>query len=283
MRRCSWRQDLVDDRRDMPYTSPMTKQDATKKTGAKKPTPKAKSKKGKPAKRLPRKRATEIAQRLAAAIPEPEVELRFRNAFELLIATILAAQSQDKVINTITPALFEAYPDAAALSVADLADIEVLVRRSGYYRQKSKAIVGAAAILVEKFGGDVPKTIAELTQVPGVARKTANVVLGCAYGIATGIVVDTHVDRLTHLMRLSSEKNRDKLERDLMALFPQDSWIVVSHRLILHGRYICTAKSPSCMECPLNELCPGRQATPDDDDWTFRAAWERDQIPKFHQ
>ncbi len=234
----------------------------------------------KPRKRLPRKRAREVGERLAMAIPEPVVELDFSAPWELLVATMLAAQSQDKVINTITPGLFARYPDPAALAVAELEDVEELVRRSGYYRQKAKAIVGAAQALVRDFGGEVPKTLAELTTLPGVARKTANVVIGSAYGIPTGIVVDTHVDRVARRLRLSDEKNRDKLERDLMALYPQQDWVLVSHRLVLHGRYVCTAKSPSCVECPINELCAAREGAPDDDDWVFRAAWERDRIPR---
>jgi len=220
-----------------------------------------------------------VGERLAAAIPNPIVELDFTTAWELLVATILAAQSQDKVINTITPKLFEAYPTPTDLAAADVETVEQIVRRSGYYRQKTKAIMGAAQKLVDDFGGEVPKTLEELTQVPGVARKTANVVIGSAYGIPTGIVVDTHVDRVSKKLRLSKEKNRDKLEQDLMALYPKEDWILVSHRLVLHGRYVCTAKSPSCVECPLNEVCPAREATPDDEDWSFRAAWVRDLIP----
>lgn len=255
----------------------MVKTPATSKAKSKPKSTKRPTKK--PAKRLPRKRALEVGERLAAALPEPRVELDFTNPWELLVATMLAAQSTDKMINTITPNLFAAYPDPAALAVADLEDVQRLVRSSGYYRQKAKAIVGAAQALLRDFDGVVPRTLAELTTLPGVARKTANVVIGCAYGIPTGVVVDTHVDRVSHLLGLTKEKNREKLERDLMALYPQEEWILISHRLVLHGRYVCTARSPKCAACPLNELCPSRQAEPDDGEWTFRAAWERDQIP----
>ena len=239
------------------------------------------TKKGrKPAKRLPRKRAREVAARLSQAIPNPQVELDFETPWQLLVATMLAAQSQDKVINTITPKLFAAYPTPEALADAPVEQVEELVRRSGYYRQKSRAIIGAAQKLVSDFGGKVPTTIDELTTVPGVARKTANVVLGCAYGVASGVVVDTHVDRVSRRLGLSKEKQRDKLERDLMALYPADQWVLMSHRLILFGRYVCLAKSPVCGACPLNELCSSRVQKPDDDDWTYRAGWVRDRVPR---
>jgi len=237
------------------------------------------SKRAKPAKRLPRKRAREVFERLSQAIENPRVELDFDNAWQLLVATMLAAQSQDKVINTITPSLFEAYPTPEDLADAPVEHVEELVRRSGYYRQKARAIIGAAQKLVADFDGAVPRTIEELTEVPGVARKTANVVLGCAYEVASGMVVDTHVDRVTHRLGLSKEKQRDKLERDLMTLYPEEQWIAMSHRLILFGRYVCLAKTPACGACPLNELCSSRQARPDDDDWTYRAGWVRDRIP----
>ncbi len=208
-------------------------------------------------------RKTDEAARIAALIttlattwPDAVVELDHRNAFELLCATILAAQSTDKMINTITPALFARYPDARALAGADPDELERLVHRSGFFRNKAKNLRAMAQALVDRHGGEVPTTMAELVELPGVARKTANVVLGSALGIDAGVVVDTHVSRLAPRLGLSTETDPVKIERDLMAALPQDAWTSFAHRLIWHGRRVCHARAPACGECSLAPLCP---------------------------
>lgn len=206
------------------------------------------------------KRVRLIAERLSEAIPEPRVELEHENAFQLLIATILSAQSTDKMINSVTPALFQRYPNAQALASSDQEEVEELVRKTGFYRNKAKAIRGASQKLVEKFGGEVPRTLEEAITLPGVARKTANVVLGSAYGIASGFVVDTHVGRVARRLALTQATDPEDVERDLCAAFPKSMWIDMSHRLLLHGRYTCLAKKPRCDSCPLRPHCPGAEA-----------------------
>ena len=209
--------------------------------------------------RLPRgakERAKVIDERLAQAIPHPVVELDFTSAWQLLVATILAAQSTDKMINTITPELFRRWPTPADLAAADLADVEEVIKKSGFFRQKAKAIVRAAEIVAGAFGGEVPTELEQLVTVPGVGRKTANVVLGSAYRIASGFVVDTHVTRLAGRLGLSTETDPEKIEADLSRLFPRTSWIDAAHRLILHGRYTCKAKTPECGACVLADVCP---------------------------
>jgi len=208
---------------------------------------------------LPRgakQRAPLIDARLAQATPHPVVELDFTSAWQLLVATILAAQSTDKMINTITPVLFARWPTPAALAQADLADVEEVVKSSGFFRQKAKTIVAAAARIVDAFGGEVPTDLDALVTVPGVGRKTANVVLGAAYRIASGIVVDTHVTRVAARLGLTKETDPERIEADLVRIFPKASWIDVSHRLILHGRYVCRARGPDCDACPLADVCP---------------------------
>lgn len=209
--------------------------------------------------RLPRgakERAKVIDERLAAAIPHPIVELDFTSAWQLLVATILAAQSTDKMINTITPELFRRWPTPAELAAADLGEVEEVVKKSGFFRQKAKAIVRAAEIVARDFGGEVPTELDALVTVPGVGRKTANVVLGSAYRIASGFVVDTHVTRLAGRLGLSNETDPEKIEADLSRLFPRAHWIDAAHRLILHGRYTCKARSPECGACVLADVCP---------------------------
>jgi endonuclease III len=193
---------------------------------------------------------------LAERWPDAYVELDHENAFQLLVATILAAQSTDKMINTITPALFAKYPDASALAAADPIEVEPLIFKSGFYRNKAKAIVGMARALVERHGGNVPTTMEELVELPGVARKTANVVLGNALGKAEGVVVDTHVTRLSQRLGLTRETDPVKIEQDLVRLLPRDEWTKFSNRLIWHGRRICDAKKPDHDNCLLAPLCP---------------------------
>ncbi len=203
-----------------------------------------------------KKHAAVIADRLAADRPNPVVELDFRSAWELLVATILSAQSTDKMINTITPELFMRWPGPEQLASADLEAVEEVIKSSGFFRQKAKTIVKAAQVLVEHFGGEVPTELDALVTVPGVGRKTANVVLGSAFRIASGMVVDTHVTRVAARLGLTTETDAEKIEADLCKVFPKAAWIDTSHRLVLHGRYVCKAKAPACGACVLGDVCP---------------------------
>ncbi len=197
-----------------------------------------------------------IAKLLAAEYPDATCALHFSNPLQLLIATILSAQCTDVRVNMVTPALFKKYPSAAALAAASRSDVEKAIQTTGFFRAKAKSIQGAAQKLVEEHGGKVPQTIEELVQLPGVGRKTANVVLGTAYEIASGVVVDTHVTRLSQRMGLTKQKDAVKIEQDLMALLPRSQWVDFSHRLIHHGRRICVARKPRCEDCVLIKVCP---------------------------
>lgn len=183
-------------------------------------------------------------------------ELDFDNAYQLTVATILSAQSTDKLVNKVTPALFERFPDLHALAVAELGEVENLVRSTGFYRNKAKNIVKMAQQVVTDFEGEIPRTLEEMTSLAGVARKTANVVLGTAYGIASGVVVDTHVKRVCKRLGLTQETDPVKVERDLMACIPKDKWIDFGQQVIWHGRRVCHAKKPACDTCALAPLCP---------------------------
>lgn len=194
--------------------------------------------------------------RLRAEYPDARCALDHRDAFELLAATILSAQCTDVRVNLVTPALFARYPDAAALAAADRGDVERLIRSTGFFRAKAKALVGMARALVDRHGGAVPRTLAELVPLPGVGRKTANVVLGVAFGAPEGVVVDTHVQRLSQRLGLSRHSEPVEIERDLMRLYPQALWDPLSHTLIFHGRRVCTARKPACAACPASQLCP---------------------------
>lgn len=211
--------------------------------------------------------------RLAHALPKPHCELDHRNPWELLIATILSAQAKDSVINEITPALFERWPGPAELARAPIEEIEVAVKRSGYFRNKAKAIHECAKAVVERHGGEVPADHDALINLPGASHKTANLVLGIAFGIASGIVVDTHVARVSERLGVVSEKRPEAIEAKLVELVPRERWIDFSHRFILHGRYVCTASNPACRDCPINELCPSREFEPIGD-WRERAERE---------
>jgi endonuclease-3 len=206
--------------------------------------------------------AGEVQRRLAAAIPQPRCELDHADAWQLLIATILSAQSTDRTVNTVTPVLFQKWPTPETLAAAPREEVEAVVHRTGFFRNKTKAIQGASQALVARHGGEVPRDMESLLQLPGVARKTANVVLGVAYRVAAGIVVDTHVMRTSQRLGLARATVADKVEQELCAHFPPDQWIDIGHRLLLHGRYVCLAKEPRCEDCPLNELCPSRMAAP---------------------
>jgi endonuclease III len=206
-----------------------------------------------------RRRALLIHRRLGAAYPEARCSLDYTSPLELLVATILSAQCTDERVNKVTPELFRRHPTAEHYARATQESIEALIRSTGFFRNKTKSIRGAAIRLVEHFGGKVPETMDELLTLPGVARKTANVVLGNAYDKASGVVVDTHVARITRRLGLTKETHPVKIERDLMALLPSHHWVMWSHRLIHHGRQICIARSPRCASCVVADLCPSAE------------------------
>jgi len=202
-------------------------------------------------------RAEEILKRLEEEYPDVKgTELRYRNPLELLVATILSAQATDEQINKITPRLFKKYRTAQDYADAPLEELEQDIRSSGFYRRKAEAIKSMAKTLVEQYNGKVPDTMEGLLKLRGVARKTANIVLSGAFGKTEGIAVDTHVYRLSHRLGLSNEKNRDKVEQDLMKLFPREKWWAVNYLLITHGRRVCDAKKPKCQLCVLKDICP---------------------------
>ncbi len=207
-------------------------------------------------------------------MPAPRSELDHADPWQLLVATILSAQSTDRMVNRVTPALFQRFPTPQALGAAEQAEVEALVRATGFFRNKAKSIREASRLVAEEHGGEVPRTLAALVKLPGVARKTANVVLGTGYGIHSGITVDTHAGRVSRRLGLTKHEDPVKVERDLCELFPKSSYIDIGHRLVLHGRYVCTARKPSCARCPLAELCPASEATPEGR-WAERAEQER--------
>jgi endonuclease-3 len=200
-------------------------------------------------------RVAAILAGLKAAYPKAVCALNHRNAWELTVATILSAQCTDVRVNLVTPELFQAFPTPKAMAGASLPELEALIRTTGFFRSKAKSIQGAAHMVTEEFGGKVPQTMDELLRLPGVARKTANVVLGSWFGIAVGVVVDTHVLRLSRRLELTSETTPQKVEQDLMKVVPQTSWIDFSHEMIFHGRQICYARKPKCVDCTLETLC----------------------------
>ncbi len=203
-----------------------------------------------------RELAAVVLERLKAEYPDAHCELDHRNAFELLCATILSAQCTDVRVNMVTPTLFEAYPNAAALAAAELTAVEEIVRSTGFYRAKAKNLVAMAQSLERAHGGEVPRTIDELTALAGVGRKTANVILGNAFDINEGVVVDTHVQRLARRFGLTREPDPIRIEQALMALFPREDWALLSHLLIWHGRRRCFARKPDCGQCLLADVCP---------------------------
>src|SRR5207249_6231314 len=200
-------------------------------------------------------RATQIYERLEAAYPDAKCALDHQNPLQLLVATILSAQSTDKMVNQITPALFKRCKTARDFAAVDTPELEAMIHSSGFFRNKAKSIKAASRIIAEEYRGQVPATMEELLKLPGVARKTANVVLGVAFGKAEGVVVDTHVQRLARRLDFSKEERPDKIEQDLMQLFPRDQWIQLAHLLIHHGRSKCIAIRPKCAECPIEDLC----------------------------
>jgi endonuclease-3 len=201
-------------------------------------------------------RAAEVVRRLTERYPEPRTALDHRNAWELLVATILSAQSTDETVNKVTPELFRRWPTPAALAAAEREELEKVIYPTGFFRNKSRSILGAAQGLLDRHGGEVPDSLDELVALPGVGRKTANVVLGSFFRIESGVVVDTHVGRVSRRLGLTRETDPVKAERDLMAILPTHEWTAYSHRLIFLGREVCTAKDPRCDLCPLADLCP---------------------------
>ena len=207
-----------------------------------------------------RLRAGQILAALKQRYPEAHCALRYVDAYQLLVATILSAQCTDVRVNLVTPAVFARYPDAAALALARPGELEGLIRSTGFFRAKTKHLIAMARALVAEHAGRVPRTMEQLRVLPGVGRKTANVVLGNAFGVNEGVTVDTHVGRITHLLRLTRHRDPVKVERDLMTLFPRADWTLLAHLLISHGRTTCIARRPRCTECVLSSLCPSSTA-----------------------
>lgn len=201
------------------------------------------------------KLARKVVSLLAQTYGDVTCALHHNSAYQLVVATILSAQCTDERVNMVTPQLFERYPTAEDLAVAKQQDVEEIIKSTGFFRAKAENIRGMAQKLVSEFGGELPRTLEQMTTLPGVGRKTANVVLGTWFGIPTGVVVDTHVKRITNLLGLVESKNPEIIERELAALLPSEEWINFSHRLIHHGRRICIARRPKCDECPLSKIC----------------------------
>ena len=199
---------------------------------------------------------SEVLNRLKAEYPGATTELHWTNPLELLVATILSAQTTDVQVNQVTEGLFEKYRSAMDYAEADPSELEEDIWPTGFFRNKARSLQGMACALVEDHDGEVPRTMSELVALPGVGRKTANVVLGNAYSVDEGVVVDTHVKRLSNRLGLSSEQNPEKVERDLMRIVPREDWTIFSHLLILHGRRVCKARKPDCPGCVLNDICP---------------------------
>jgi endonuclease-3 len=204
-------------------------------------------------------RAAEVYDLLAGEYPDAHCELDFESPFQLAVATILSAQTTDERVNSVTPGLFARYPNAEALASADQRDVEEIIRSTGFFRNKAKNIIGFARGLMAEHGGDVPANMAHLAALPGVGRKTANVILGNAFDRAEGVVVDTHVRRLSTLLRFTREETPEKIEQDLMRLFPRERWTLLAHLLIWHGRRVCIARRPKCEQCAVSHLCPSSQ------------------------
>jgi endonuclease-3 len=203
-----------------------------------------------------RERIGKIIRILRREYPRSRTALTFETPFQILVATIMAAQCTDERVNQITPGLFQKYPTAAAFATADRQELEAEIRPTGFFRNKARSIIGAARKVVADFGGEVPARMAELITLPGVARKTANIVLSSGYGIAEGIAVDTHVKRLSGRLGLSRQRDPEKIEKDLLKLVPKKDWLDFNYMLVNHGRRVCQARKPRCPACPLRALCP---------------------------
>jgi endonuclease III len=207
------------------------------------------------------KRVAAILEKLDEAYPGATCELKHENPFQLLVSTILSAQCTDVRVNQVTATLYKKYPDAEAFAYANPAELEQEIRPTGFFRNKTKSVMGASKALMEKFSGEVPRTMEEILTLPGVARKTGNVVLGTAYGIASGVVVDTHVIRLANRLELTKEQEPKRIEQDLIKIIPREKWIKFSHQLIWHGRRVCVARKPKCVMCNLEPLCSSKDKT----------------------
>lgn len=223
---------------------------------AKKHPPQARKKRAPESPERLRTRALTVLRRLLKEFPEARTALLHENPFQLLIATILSAQCTDERVNMVTKDLFKTYPTPRALAESNPAVLEQEIRSTGFYRMKTKSIIGCSKALVEHHGGKVPRTMEELVDLPGVGRKTANVVLGQAFGVPSGVVVDTHVQRLSQRLGFTGADDPEKIERDLMTVFPETHWIDLGSVLILHGRRTCKARKPDCVNCSVRELCP---------------------------
>jgi endonuclease-3 len=202
-----------------------------------------------------RAQAKQVVRGLAKAYPDATCALTHQNEYQLIVATILSAQCTDERVNMVTPTLFAKYPDVRALAAADQTELEVMIRSTGFFRAKTTSLRGMAKAVMDNFGGEIPRALDDLVTLPGVGRKTANVVLGTVWGIATGVVVDTHVKRITNLLGLTKSSNPEQIEQDLMQIVPQSEWVNFAHRLIHHGRRICIARRPQCPICPLLGCC----------------------------
>ncbi len=207
-------------------------------------------------KRARTERAAAIYEILHAEYPDAKCALEHVSPYELAVATILSAQCTDARVNMVTPDLFRRYPDPEALAAALPAELEDVIRSTGFFRNKTRNLIGMAAALLEEHGGDLPRNMKELSALPGIGRKTANVILGNAFGIDEGVVVDTHVKRLAGRMRFTTQATPEKIEKDLMALFPRRVWTMLAHLLIYHGRQVCVARKPRCNRCAVSHLCP---------------------------
>ena len=240
----------------MPAKKKLKKQ-KPKKASSKKPAPKKDS----ASLKTDPKRVAAILEKLDQAYPNAICELNHKNAFQLLIATILSAQCTDVRVNQVTATLFKKYPTPQAFARANPSELEQDIRPTGFFRNKTKSVIGASKAILERFGGNVPRTMDEMLTIPGAARKTSNVVLGTAYGIASGVVVDTHVQRLSNRLELTRNEDPKKIEQDLMRILPQDRWISFSHQLIWHGRRVCHARNPKCLDCNMELLCNSEDKT----------------------
>ena len=209
----------------------------------------------------PQVQARQVIRGLKRLYPQATCALVHKNPFQLLVATILSAQCTDTRVNLVTPVLFERFPDAGSMANCDQGDLEELIRSTGFFRAKARNIKAMARHLHDQFGGEIPRDLEALTEMAGVGRKTANVVLGTAFGIATGVVVDTHVKRLAWRLGLTTHKQPVHIERDLMAAVPRSEWVDLSHRLIHHGRQVCLARKPRCSRCALEKICPKNGVT----------------------
>jgi endonuclease III len=206
-------------------------------------------------------RVKAILKELDKLYPRAVCALQHSNAWELLAATILSAQCTDQRVNMVTPDLFRKYPTVRDFASANQAELAQDIRSTGFFNNKAKALIGAARTILTEFGGQVPRTMEEMLRIPGAARKTANVVLGTAYDVTSGVVVDTHVQRIAQRLDLTKQKNPDKIEQDLMKAVPRERWILFSHQVIHHGRRLCVARKPKCAECPLGPLCYAKDKT----------------------